>query len=110
MFIIAYTGNWSYFSFLKYVPGGDKTGHVVSLYILAYSFSWFSSFSYFKIKGKKIYYGVISVAIFITIEEFLQLLSPYRTFDLLDLCCNYLGVMLAFISIKFNKKLNSKRL
>ena len=108
IFFIAYSGNSSFFRFLKYVPGGDKTGHVVSLFILSLSFSWFSSFKYMKIKGIKIYYGVLFIAFFITIEEFLQLLSPYRTFDLLDLSCNYLGISLAILGIKFYNKYFTK--
>ena len=56
------------------------------------------------------YYGVISVFTLITLEEFFQLLSPHRTFDLIDLSCNYLGIGLAFIAAGvLEKQLNRNR-
>lgn len=98
IFLIAYTGGISkYFSFLNYVPGGDKTGHLVGLFVLALSTSWLFNFK----KLGKFYTGAVIVAILITIEEFIQLLSPYRTFDLLDLTCNYLGIVLASVILNF---------
>ena len=93
VFTIAYTGNGHvYAGFLKHVPGGDKTGHVVLLCILAFASSWFGSFRFFRV-GRVIF----AVFVFITIEEFLQILSPNRTFDLLDLACNYVGITLAYL-------------
>ena len=100
LFLIAYTGKGStYFVFLKYVPGGDKTGHVVLMCLLSTVLSWLLSFRYLEIGRMRVYYGIIAVFVFITIEEFLQLLSPYRTFDLMDLACNYIGLALAGVII-----------
>ena len=100
VFLIAYTGNGSiYFSFLKYIPGGDKTGHVVLLCLMSTVLTWLLSFRYFKIWKIRLYYGIITVFVFITFEEFLQLVSPYRNFDLIDLGCNYIGIALAGIII-----------
>lgn len=102
VFAIAYTGNGPYyFAFLKYIPGADKTGHVVLLGILSIAISWVLRFKGIRVRKVKIHYGVISVFIFITIEEFCQILSPYRSFDLVDLSCNYLGILIAWAGISF---------
>ena len=114
VFAIAYTGNGpTYFAFLKYVPGGDKTGHTLLMCFLAIVLSWLLSFRGLYFKKVRIYYGVLSVFVFITIEEFLQLLSPNRNFDLIDLAANYLGIVLAFAIIRsvasFRSKTGPKR-
>lgn len=100
VFTIAYTGNGPVcFAFLKHVPGGDKTGHVVLLAILSISISWVLGFKGIRARNIRIHYGIISVFIFITIEEFCQILSPCRSFDLADLSCNYLGIFMAWTGI-----------
>jgi len=105
IFTIAYTGNGSTcFSFLRYIPGGDKTGHVILMCILSIILTWISSFRSLKIRTYQIYYGTLTVFVFITAEEFLQRLSPYRTFDLLDLSCNYIGLVLASIILRLYTK------
>jgi hypothetical protein len=98
VFLIAYTGNGSvYLAFVDDVPGKDKTGHVVMIGCMSLLLSWLSSFRFLPLKNVRLYYGIVAVFIFITIEEFLQLLAPYRSFDLIDLSCNYLGILLAHL-------------
>ncbi|MDF7800987.1 VanZ family protein [Pontiellaceae bacterium B1224] len=93
---IAYSGRGgTMFAFLKHVPGGDKTGHVLLMGFLAFTLSWLTSFRVIRMGIIQVQLGAIAVFIFITIEEFAQLFSANRTFDLLDLSCNYLGIGLA---------------
>jgi len=98
--VIAYTGNGStYFAFLKYVPGGDKTGHALLMCVLSVVLSWLFDFRGLKLKGMPLPYGVLCVFAFITAEEFLQTFSANRTFDLFDLAANYVGIALALVVV-----------
>ena len=109
MFAIAYTGNGpTYFAFLKYIPGGDKTGHTVLMCVLSVVLSWLFAFRRLRFNRLRIPYGIFGVFVFITAEEFLQLLSPNRSFDLIDLTANYLGIALAFAIIHAIERFNSK--
>lgn len=100
VFFIAYTGRGNtYFAFLKHIPGGDKTGHLTLLAILAFALSWVLAHRFFSWASIRIYWGVLAVIIFITVEEFVQILSPYRTFDWIDLSCNYIGIGIAHLVI-----------
>jgi len=100
VFVVAYTGNGpTYFAFLKYIPSGDKTGHTVLMCVLSFVLSWLFAFRRLRFKWLRIPYGILGVFAFITVEEFLQILSPNRSFDLIDLTANYLGIALAFAII-----------
>lgn len=105
IFAIAYSGKGEVcFTFLRYIPGGDKTGHVFLLCLLSVALTWLSSFRSFLFIRVRIYYGVVATLTFITIEEFLQIVSPNRSFDLIDLACNYFGITLGCFAIMFLQK------
>jgi len=96
--VIAYTGNAHvYFSFLNKIPGRDRTGHVFLIGFLAGILIWAFSFRSLRVFGLHVYYGALLAFVFITAEEFFQLLSTNRTFDLIDLSCNYLGIVIGSI-------------
>lgn len=101
VFFIAYTGKGPiYFAFLRYVPGGDKTGHTLLMCFLAVVLSWLLAFRRLRLNQQlRIPYGILGVFAFITIEEFVQMLSPNRDFELADLAANYLGLVLAYAAI-----------
>ena len=102
---IAYTGNGpACFAFLNYIPGHDKTGHVALLFLLTSAISWALLLRGIRMQRLKIYYGVCAVFLFITAEEFIQIFSPHRTFDLLDLSCNYLGILVAWAGLSLYEK------
>lgn len=106
VFLVAYTGRGGvYFAFLKNVPGGDKTGHVVLLLLMSLVFMWMLSWRYFRVWRVRVYHGMVVAFVLITAEEFLQLMSPYRNFDLFDLACNYLGIALAGIAVNVYESL-----
>ncbi len=96
VFLIAYTGrSGTYFAYLRHVPGGDKTGHVLLIGFLGFVLSWLSGFRAWRPGRWPVPYGIVVVFVFITIEEFVQQVSPHRSFDLMDLLCNYIGLGLA---------------
>lgn len=107
---IAYTGNGpTCFAFLKYIPGEDKTGHVVLLCALSLSISWALSLRGIHLRKVKFHAGILAVLAFITIEEFLQILSPNRTFDFLDLASNYVGILIAWLVLSLYERKHSQR-
>ncbi|MGD1872853.1 MAG: VanZ family protein [Mastigocoleus sp.] len=45
----------------------------------------------------------ILISFFVTIEEFLQMLSPHRSFDLLDLAADFAGLMVFTLLAEMKK-------
>lgn len=81
------------FRFIRAVPGGDKVGH----FVLMGGFGFLANLSWscrtVRIAGRSVLLGSIIVFTIITLEELSQSLIPYRSFDLLDLLADYLGVI-----------------
>ncbi len=77
------------------LPFGDKIGHMVFMGTLAFLLDYALDGRMVKIGGLKVLLGCSIVAIGITIEEISQIWIPWRTFDLVDLSANYLGIGLA---------------
>ena len=80
------------FSFIRAIPGGDKLGHFILMGLFAFLFNVSLSCRTIRIVGRPVLLGSIIVITIITIEELSQNLIPYRSFDLLDLTADYLGV------------------
>lgn len=109
---LANTGDSSvFFDFVRAIPYGDKLGHMGlfgTLTLLTIVALNFRSFSLSKLK---IYYGSLVVSIFVLTEELSQLFIPSRTFDLIDLSADFVGIILAtglaiLINTLFTKKSN----
>lgn len=81
-------------------PGGDKVGHVVLLLLFSLITNLIFYTRKIKIKNNFIFMGSIIIFCLITIEEFSQIFIPSRSFDLLDLLCNYLGIILGDIMLR----------
>jgi len=108
VFISLFPG--SIFGFLIY---GDikKTPYIIN-YSLENTFSHLLTYLYISILGffiylrefytKNIFLFFLSTSIFL---EVIQILIPYRSFQLFDLISNLLGVFLGFFIIKFFVKL-----
>jgi polysaccharide biosynthesis protein VpsQ len=77
------------------LPFGDKLGHFLLIGTLAFLLNYALNGRMVKIGRQKILLGCSIVAVAITIEELSQIWIPSRTFDLVDLTANYLGIGLA---------------
>jgi polysaccharide biosynthesis protein VpsQ len=77
------------------LPFGDKCGHLVLIGILAFLLNHALNGRMVKFGRLKILLGGTIVAVAMTVEEISQIWMPLRTFDLIDLSANYLGITLA---------------
>lgn len=79
--------------FLYYVPHGDKFGHFVLVGGLAFCANVLLKLKTTRLFNHDFLLGSLLVFIFMTFEEFSQIFIPTRNFDLLDLFCNYFGIL-----------------
>ncbi len=88
-------GMREFFNWLNGWPGGDKAGHIFLIGTLAFLFNHALAGRTTRLGRWRLQMGGVIVAALMTVEEFSQIWIPSRTFDLLDLAANYLGVVLA---------------
>ncbi len=81
------------FQFLRYIPGGDKTGHFVLMGLFSLFVNLSMRVKRVDVAGFSLLKGSLIVALIVTVEEFSQLLLKHRGFSLLDLACDYLGII-----------------
>jgi VanZ family protein len=79
---------------IRGIPYGDKISHFLLMGLLSFLVNLSFSCSRVKISGVYFLKGSLIVAVIVTIEEFSQLFFKYRTFDLIDLASDYLGIFL----------------
>jgi len=77
---------------LHAVPAADKLGHFVLLGTMSLLVNLSMDLKRWRIGGRELLAGSIIVAILATAEEFTQRFIPTRSFSLLDLAANYLGI------------------
>ncbi|WP_041549555.1 VanZ family protein [Chamaesiphon minutus] len=82
-------------SLVNNLPFGDKCGHLVLIATLTFLLNYALNGRKVKIGRLKILLGGTIVAVAMTVEEISQIWMPLRTFDLIDLSANYLGITLA---------------
>jgi VanZ family protein len=87
---------WKFFFFawVNYLPLGDKMAHFLLVGGLAFFVNLLLEVRTIKVAKSQILLGSLLVFSFITLEEFSQLFLIRRTFDLIDLSANYLGILL----------------
>jgi hypothetical protein len=89
-FLVSIQPEW--FAFIQYVPGEDKSIHFLGAGFL--SFMMVTGFPPVVLRNRT--YGSYSMlgaaTLLITLEEFVQLALPLRTFDLTDLGWSYVGI------------------
>ncbi len=88
---LGYAG--SVFSFLRNIPGGDKTGHFFLMGMFSFLVNLGLLCKRIRFGNIKILKGSLIVAFIVTVEEFSQIWLQYRGFDLGDLFCDYLGIL-----------------
>ena len=84
------------------IPWGDKIGHFTLFGMLALLLNMAIKFCQIKIHTRRFHLGSVIVFVFAIIEEFSQLAFSTRTFDLVDMLFDLLGVGI-LSSIAFRK-------
>ena len=90
------------------VPYTDKLGHFILMGLLAFFLNLSLKCSTISIWNSNFLKGSIIIFILVTLEEFSQLLVETRTFDLMDLFADYLGIFVfGRLALYFNIRLAS---
>ena len=103
---LANTGqNSVFFQLVAHIPYGDKLGHfcLFGLLTLATNLAFkFKSFTFF---SRELFLGTILVFGFVVIEEFSQYFIANRTFDLIDLSADFVGIVFFTFVTSYLKKM-----
>ena len=82
------------FAFVRRVPGSDKVAHFLLLGTMSLLLNLSLGCHRTNVAGMAFLTGVFMLLVLATIEEFVQIWVPTRSFSLGDLACNYLGIVL----------------
>jgi hypothetical protein len=82
------------FAYAQRIPAGDKLGHFVLFGVLAFLANIVSQGRTFRLGSLKVSKASALVMAIVTLEECSQLMFRARTFDLLDLASDALGIWL----------------
>lgn len=88
-----------FYKIIKNLPYGDKIGHISLLWMLTFWVNWALQARTFLIRQRQFLLGSTGIFIFFTLEEFSQNWFQNRTFDWVDLLCNYIGIVLGSLVI-----------
>jgi len=90
------------------VPYTDKLGHFILMGLLAFFLNLSLKCSTISILNSTFLKGSIIIFILVTLEEVSQLLVETRTFDLMDLVADYLGIFVfGRLALYFNTRFTS---
>jgi polysaccharide biosynthesis protein VpsQ len=99
--VAADSGRQNYFLQLAAsLPYGDKIGHVLLFAALALLLNFATKARQLAVGPVRLYLGVVLTLGFALLEEGSQLLFPARSFELLDILADLLGVTLATLLTK----------
>ena len=110
---LANTGQQSiFFELVRFIPFGDKIGHLMLFGLLTLFANLASGFRVFSVATKHVFWGTAAVLVFVTIEELSQYFLPARTLDIYDYSADIVGILLfTWISgLLANRKLAKKKL
>ena len=82
------------FRLIGNIPYGDKLMHAVLYGVMALFLNFGLKYKSYKFLGFNMQLGAIIVLVFATLEEISQDWLPSRTFDLLDVLADFVGVIL----------------
>ena len=91
------------FRVIGHIPYGDKLMHGLLYGVMALLLNYGLKFKSYKFLSFDVQVGAMAVLVFATIEEISQYWIASRTFDLLDLLADFVGVIL-FSLIKRGKR------
>ena len=80
------------FSAVRAVPGGDKLGHLLLMGLFSFLLNASLGCRTVGVYGARLLLGSAIVCAAVTLEEFSQIFLRYRSFDLLDLLFDYVGI------------------
>ena len=101
---LADTANHNFaFNLIGHIPYGDKLMHALLYGVMALFLNFGLKYKSYKWLGFNLQLGAVIVLVFATIEEISQYWLPSRTFDLVDLLADFVGVIL-FSFIIWRKK------
>ena len=86
--------NLEIFTFVRYVPYGDKAGHVILSGILTLLANLALNCKLIGIGRFQVLLGTVLISIAVIIEEYSQLYIPSRTFSFADLFSDFIGISL----------------
>lgn len=95
MTIIYLAGHHQYhdlFLIIRSVPGGDKSGHFLLMGMLSFLLNTSLRCRAVDVRTRHVLLGSVIVSIAVTLEEVSQIFIQYRSFDLVDLLFDYLGI------------------
>ena len=94
--IISANMGWKFkfFQIGKILPFEDKMGHFLLVGTLTFLINLLLSVRRIGLLGYKVLLGSFLMFTFFTIEEFSQIFISKRTFDLIDLTANYIGILI----------------
>lgn len=102
---LADTGSSSvFFYFVRSFPYGDKLGHSCLFGALTLFAILATRFRTLPVGSLSIYYGAAMVVLFVLCEEVSQAFISTRTFDLLDLLADILGILVAVWAAQLTTK------
>ena len=81
-----------WFARVRQIPGGDKLAHFLLIGGMSLLLNLSLRGTKIRLLGKEFLLGSCVLFVLVTIEEFTQLGMVNRTFDLIDLGSNYLGI------------------
>ena len=94
------------FNFLNYIPFADKVLHFLLIGTAALLLNKVFKFKTFRLLRFHVYWGSTIIGIAAITEEISQLYIPSRTFDLMDLTADFIGI---FILTRFYKKVLAEK-
>ena len=80
------------FSMIRNVPGGDKYGHFLLMGLLSFLLNTSLRCRELDVRATHLLLGSAIVSMAVTLEEVSQIFMQYRSFDLVDLFFDYLGI------------------
>ena len=96
--IIIYLANhreyYGVFAAIRAVSGGDKLGHFLLMGLFSYLVNVSLRSRILTLRSQPLLLGSVIVYLAVTLEEFSQICLRHRSFDLLDLFCDYAGIWL----------------
>ena len=102
---LANTGqNSVFFQLIASIPYGDKLGHFCLFGLLTLATNFAFRLKSFKVYSLEIFLGTALVSTFVIIEECSQYFIPNRTFDLIDLSADFIGILLFNAVTKYLRK------